>query len=303
MSEEITSEVQNIDSTDGEGEASQEIEGEVIENTDEGVEESATEEVEESLPEEQPGDQLYKTIIDGQEYEVTLDELLGGYQRARSSNQRFQEASALSKRAAEERALLKEDPVKALKELGLEMGDIRELIYSHASKLLDEEEQENSLTPEQKRLREVEAENQRLREAEEERQREREEREKLEAQAEMERQIENEFIETLESESIEVTPHAIQRMATLMFNAAQNNYDMTTKEAAAYYREEQAEFLNNQLGGLSAEQLESLLGKEAIDQLRKHNISKIKNPAPKRDLPKEEKKQKPKKVSMEDFFG
>jgi len=303
MSEEGSESVDSAMDVSTETEGLGETEGEVIENTDEGMEESEAEETEASDQEEPAADQIYKTIIDGQEYEVTLDELLGGYQRARSSNQRFQEASALSKRATEDRDLLKSDPVQALLGLGLELSDVKELIYSNASKLLDEEEQENSLTPDQKRLREVEAENKLLKEAQEQRDKSKKDDEEAEVQASLIQEIEDEFISTLEAESINVTPQAIQRMATLMHNAAADNYDMSVKEAAAYYKEEQAEILNNQLGGLSAEQLESLLGKDAVNQLRKHSISKIKNPAPKEDLPKKEKKQKPKKIGMEDFFS
>jgi hypothetical protein len=304
MSEEASEssgEVEISDSTDI-GESSEEIteDGGIDDaNDNESMEESESEGAEEPVP-EQPA--IYKTIIDGQEVEVTLDELLGGYQKARASNKRFQEASALSKRATEERERLKEDPVQALIDAGLDMEDVKGIIYSQAQKLLDADEEENSLTEEQKENRRLREENERFKAEQEELRRAREEEQSRAEQAKLEAEIEDEFIQTLESEGIQPSPQAIIRMAQLMSLAANNNYDMSTKEAAEYYKEEQAELIESQLGGLSAEQLESLLGKEAIDQLRRHSISKVKNPAPKKDLPKGDKPKKPKPMSMEEFF-
>lgn len=308
MSEEASEssgEVEISDSTEAEmpGESSEEIteDGGIDDaNNDESMEESEESEAEEPV-QEQPS--VYKTIIDGQEVEVTLDELLGGYQKARASNKRFQEASALAKRAAEERDRLKDDPVQALRDAGLDMEDIKQIIYANAQKLLDEDDEENSLTEDQKENRRLKAENERFKAEQEAIAKAQEDEASKSEQSKLEAEIESEFISTLESEGIKPSPQAIIRMAQLMSIAANNNYDMSTKEAAEYYKEEQADSLASQLGGLSPDALEALLGKDAVDQLRRHSISKVKNPAPKKGPPKEAKPKKQKPMSMEDFFN
>jgi hypothetical protein len=305
MSEEASEssvEAEISDSTDT-GESSEEIteDGGIEDaNDDESVEES--EEAEDSEPvQEQP--QVYKAIVDGQEIEVTMEELLGGFQKARSSNKRFQEASALSKKATDERDRLKEDPVQALLDSGLNMEDVKNLIYSNAQRLLDEDDTENGLTEEQKENRLLKAENEKFKAEREAKEKADEDKETQSEQAKLEAEIETEFIQILETEGITASPQAIIRMAQLMSMAADNNYDMSTKEAAEYYKEEQAESFAAQLGGLSAEQLESILGKDAADGLRRHSVSKVKNPAPKKGLPKEDKPKKQKPKSMEEFFN
>jgi len=294
-----------IDSTEAEGlgESSEEIteDGGIEDaNDNESMEESEAVETEEPV-QEQPG--VYKAIVDGQEIEVTLDELLGGFQRAKASNKRFQEASAISKKASDERDRLKADPVQALLDAGLEIDDVKNLIYSQAQQLLDKDDEDNSLTEDQKENRRLREENERFKAEQEELKKAQEEETSKSEQSKLEAEIETEFIQTLETEGITPSPQAIIRMAQLMSMAANSNYDMSTKEAAEYYKEEQAESLASQLGGLSAEKLESLLGKDAVDALRRHNISKVKNPAPKKDLPKEDKPKKQKPMSMEDFFS
>lgn len=299
MSEESGSEEVSIDSTEAEdfGE-SEEINDEGSEELESEESDEEVESEEESAPEEKE-EQLYTTVVNGREEKVTLEQLLGERQKARASSEKFQAAAARIKEAEEKEQQLLSDPVSVMRAGGMSEADIKKFFYEQTTKFLDDDE----LDPEQKRIAQIEAENAKFKADAEAHEKELQTKAEQAEQAKLEGDLEKEFMSALDTHKVPVTPAAIQRMAAIMYTAASNNYDMSAEEAAEYYKEEQEERLSSQLGGLDSEQLERLIGKEASDKLRKHSISKIKNPPAKKNLPKESKPKPGKKRSMESFFS
>jgi hypothetical protein len=297
MSEEsIGSDVsESIDSTEGEslGESTEDVE-----STEEVSEEETSEEV---VSGKEP--KYYKTVVNGREELVTLEELLANNQKARASAEKFQKAAQLAKQAEERQAMLKDNPVEAMKALGMSKDEIKKVLYAQAMQLLEEEEEEAKITPEQKRLKELEEENRKYREERENKEKEIQSKKEAEEIAKYEQEIEGEFIQALGDVGLSGTPEAVQRMAMLMYSAAENNYDMSAKEAAEIYKDEETERILNRLKGLEAEDLEAYIGKEAVKKLRQNSIAKIKNPQPKKKVTdKSTKKEEQVKRSMEEFF-
>ena len=303
---------EGFDSTEGEslGESSEEIitdEGGIDDSGDEIQESDEVEEMDESDSvdgESKSEPKYYKTIVNGREELVTLDQLISERQKARAASEKFQQAAALAKQAEERELLLKENPVEAMIAAGMSKQEIKQVLYEQAMALLEEDEEEAKITPEERRIRELEEENRKFREMQEQKEKERREQEEAEEIRKHEAELETEFVTALETTGVTPTPDAIQRIASLMYVAATNNYDMSAQEAAEIYQEEQMEIISNMLGGLEPEQLEKRLGKEAINKLRKYNISKIKNPVSKRQSPPKKEKSKADTLrSMEDFFN
>ena len=290
----VTEASEQFDSTESEGdEASQEVETEENDEVSEGVEADAEDSEE---PKEEDGaeeevdlKQMYRVEVNGESFEVPLEELVTGYQLKRASYDKFQEAARLKSSVEQFVAHLQENPIEGLKTLGYDEGSLKELVYSTARKMLEED----GLPEEKKKEREREKELERLRAEKEALEKEQQTQQMQVAQKRAMEEYNKAFTKALESSSVPATPAAIKRMAQIMHTSLSNGYDMTVDEAASFYKEEQAEIIRTQLGGLSGEQLNRILGKEQADKMRKENISKIKNPTSKsKNLPKKSVKSK-----------
>lgn len=143
---------------------------EPLEEEDEEEEEEEREEMEEEEEKEpEPEPELYTVKIDGEEAKVTQDQLIAGYQKAASSDQRFQAASELEKNAKGvlSKFLEPEDAVDALTELYTEhyQGDhalaestVDKIVGGRVEKLMEleamseDERKIHTLTSEKERM-------------------------------------------------------------------------------------------------------------------------------------------------------
>jgi hypothetical protein len=301
----------DIDSTEVEGtEASQEEEQDFSDSEEGSEDEGDDSQSEEGEQEEGEGEeeesaddfmgQRFILTVDGQDIEVTGEDLVTDYQLKKASYKRFQEAAEVEKSAKAAIDMLRNDPFSGMKQLGMDEEEIKDHYFTMARKLLEEEkmpEEEKERRKKETRLEELER---------KEKEREEQERTKAEQQA-VEAEMENynrQFSEALKNQQIPATPHAIGRMAQIMKLALDSKYDMSVKEAAAQYREEQMEVLKHQLGDLPGDQLVSLLGKETADKIRRHDVSKIKNPQPKNPPKQAEQKKKSRtpKQSLQEYL-
>lgn len=304
MSEEIVNESASEEMVSTEDEGHGETEEQVHDDTNEDVEETEDSvEVEEQSEEEPVSEvdemsRMYKTIVNGIEQEISVADLIKNHQLKEASYKKFQEAAEKEKQVEAFKQAISENPIDVMKQVGMDEQMIKEYIFKEASRLLDEDE----MPEEERRLKALEEENRRFKEQEEQRLKQEEERLYQESVEREMKSYEEQFMKALESESIPSSPDAIRDMATIMAQALEYGVDMSIEDAASYYKEQQNQRLSSMLGGLSGEQLSSYLPKEAADKIRQNDIKKLKNPAPKKSLPKSEPTKKQPKQSMADFF-
>jgi hypothetical protein len=263
--------------------------------------------------EKQP-DGSYEITVDGETISLTLDQLKAGYQKAQASAKRFQEAAEERKRAAEEKKAaeefknkLRQNPLKALLEDGVDVKAIR----NHYEAAVWEFLQQDQMTPEQKAeikaKQEMETEKQRIaREKAEienwkkEREREREEMEVRKHQETYAAQIND----ALNKHGLPQSPEVVAKMAGYLSQALEHGYDMSIDEAAAMYKEDTEVSLKGLLKKYSPEQLMSLLGEDGMKALRSKDVEQhVKQPTHTKKPAASSPPTTEKKVSARDFFS
>jgi len=235
--------------------------------------EAITEETE-ALPEESAIPEGHrKVVVDGEELVVSLDEMDKGYQTARSSTKRYQEAAQLKKEADEYNKRLFENPIEVLAEK-MSTEQIREITEAFLVKQLEEE----ALSPEQLQARNEKAELEVLRKEKAELE-EQSKRKELEAQTSHAADVyEKQFISALDEINLPKNPTTVKRMAIHMQDALNNGYELSASQAARMVQEDLQTDLTSLYGALEPERLASLLGKDVVEKVGKYRASQLKNP-------------------------
>lgn len=249
------------------------------EATEEELAELDSEETQESRPAKTAApSKTHKVKIDGQEVELTEDELRKYASLGKSAYKRMEEAATVRK---ENEALkrdinkffevIKNDPLSILKDeaLGLDVKKLAEMI-------MNEEIERAKKTPEQIRIEQLEKElaAKVTREKEAEEARKKLEWEKLQNDAAA--SIERDIMEALDSKELPKSPYVMNRMVNMLYLAAQNNIDLSAKEVLPIVKKQIMDDFKGLTGLLPEEQLEALLGDDKISSLRKRYLKKVK---------------------------
>lgn len=269
-----------------------EVSGEATGSTHEASEANHEGQISESEGQEESGNtesapELYTITVDGEEMQVTMDELLKSVQTAKASGKRFQEAASMRKEAEaarQELAALEEqllrNPLEAMKKKGVPEQSIKK----HYEDVLYQMYQYDQLSDEEKAARQEKAsQEQRIREYEEklkELEQMKQEKQQSQFQADVAKEEEaltSQFLEALDSSSVPSTPEAIQWMANYMVASieAGNEVDLTT--AAAIYKQSTSKSLRSQIESLNEDQLLELIGEKKLNKLRSKEIQKVKS--------------------------
>ena len=233
----------------------------------------------------------YEVKIDGNLVTVDEDELLSGYMKAKAATERFQkaatekkEAERLRKEADERLNKMKTDPWSVLKEMGLDPRKVSEEYLIEQLKL-------DAMTPEQKQAladksksdkdrADLEA---RLKAYEEKEAKDKEEAEKKqvdELSKKYAQEYEQEFIEALKPTNLPKNARTVAMVADKMYQAMQEGYELSAKQAAKLVEKELKEVKAALLADMDAETLAAFLGEDQIKKLRKRDAEKVKNPTP-----------------------
>jgi hypothetical protein len=230
--------------------------------------------------------------------EIDESEILSGLNHVREANKRFQDAAAERRAAVEERARiaqekaeveakvakLKSDPWGLMSDLGL---DPRSLSEEYLLKVLEQE----LMTPEQRRIAELEQKTKTYEEREAERRAE-EERKKQEAKEKEEEELFNQYkeeasksyeekmISALSSSILPKSAKTIRRVADKIYQSALAGEEIPVDHAVRLEEAEYTESLLELLDELPPEHIEKLFGDKIMGKIRKHDASKLKNPAP-----------------------
>lgn len=308
MSDEATSEVTGTEVSDSTEttEASQDAVSstEDVSEVNDGTEDTQeteskdSEESTDESTEDVAAPEQFKLERNGQVYYKTMAELIKENQLAESSYEKFQDAAKERKEAESIRASLAKDPLGALIGSGLSEAEAKEILFANAITLMNEEnlpEPEKQALVEQRKNEALEKELAAYKQAAEE-------QTTAAQQAKEEQAIQDEFMGVMKAENIPFTPHAVQRMASIIMAHESNNVSITAKDAAMIYRDEQTSGVQAYVKGLSGKQLTEIFGSDVADKIRKDSIAKLKNPAPTSNPGTETKAPPKEKESMTDFF-
>lgn len=219
----------------------------------------------------------YQLTVNGKAKDIEIDtdnddEMRKYLQKAMAADEKFQEAAMTRKQAEQLVEMLRTNPVSILKhpELGL---DIKAL----ATQILNEELEEMSKTPEQKKLEEMEKQ---LKEYQEE-------KKKLEEgkrQAEMERiqaeayqQLDDDITDALGKSDLPKSPYVIKRISDAMIEAVElGHVDVRVQDIMPYVEQQILGEIQAMFEAKPADVMEKIIGKKNLDNYRKTKISKTK---------------------------
>lgn len=218
------------------------------------------------------GERKFVVKIDGEDVEVSEDELLKGYSRGKASAKRFEEAARMRKEVEKVLEAMK-DPSKiplVLQQLGIDPMSV----YQHWNQEVTSWEQ---MSDEEKQRYQFQTEKERF-EAERQRFEEQRRHEQLSAAARREQErLTKEFNGAIQQRGLPQNARTIALMANYMEAALDNGHELSVDDAADLVAEEYGTLRKGALEGLSPDQVEQLLGKDWLDQLRKWDLSKLKD--------------------------
>lgn len=218
----------------------------------------------------------FKVKVDGREEEVDEGELIRGYSHQRAANKKLQEGVAARKQAEAFINMLRDENqlFDVLKKVGHDETKLRKL----AEGFLTEKIKYEMLPEEQRKLLEAER---RLREYEEIEKKRQEEAKRQHDEAMRKKYSEEytkQFVDVLKAEKLPANNVTVAEMAKYIARAAKIGFEMTPQEAAKLVAEDIEQRHRALYGNADAEYLIKVLGEEAIQKLRAHDVAQIKSP-------------------------
>lgn len=246
----------------------------------------------------------YKVKLDEAEEEVDLEELKRGYQKAKVSDKRFQEAAALRKQVDDLVAGLSKGDKTVLKQLWDVIPDETRRQVSEETlldwiKVQQMPEGDRKAMAYEKELNKLKADHEKLT-------KDQEEKGKAEAVAQATHAIDQEISKTLEANQVKATPRIIARMAEYMLaHLNTKGTRLDAKTALDKTLNDLNEDVRQYHFSLPAEKFLEQLPKEYREALRKAELAKVmaQDPLKSRQAPKgEPSTSKKKSVSTDDYF-
>lgn len=216
-----------------------------------------------------------KLKVDGKEFEEEIDldndeELTRHLQMSKMAQKRAQEKAQLDKELKAFFAAMEEDPFSVLsKEMGMD-------VEAQIQKYIDKQIENAKKSPEQIEREKMEQE---LKALKAEREREKAEADARQKELLIQQQYEHYDIQmeqALNKSSIPKTPYVVKKMADYMIVAVENGYDLSPEQAVQLVQEEMDSDLKEMFGSLPEDRIESLLGDQVLNKLRKRRLAKAK---------------------------
>jgi hypothetical protein len=218
-----------------------------------------------------------KLKVDGRELEeeVNLDDddyLTRQLQLAKVAQKRMGEYGTLEKQVRSFIEELKKNPRKVLSDPNIGI-DVKQL----AASIIEEEIENSKKSPEQIEKEKLES---RLRELEEERKKEKEDFQRQEFERLQQQAYERydmQMAKALETSDLPKSPYIIKKMADYMLMGLQQGLDVTPEDVLPLVREEMQSDLKQMFSVMPEEVIESVVGKEALNRIRKKKCRKGKS--------------------------
>lgn len=222
-------------------------------------------------------------------------------QLSKKAQKSMQEASTIKSQVQDFVKMLTSDTKAALAQLGIDPKEF-------AASVIEEELKLQAMSPEQRERLELQ---QKLKALEEEREREKEDfnqRELARLQQQEYERVETKMVAAIENSGIPRSTYAIKKMASYMMDGAKEGVVLEPEDVVELVKQEIQQDLRDMINALGEDKVESFIGKDILDKVRKKNISKIKQtPASAKSGIKEigatKSQAKPsEKMSIKDFF-
>jgi hypothetical protein len=222
-------------------------------------------------------------------------------QLSKKAQKSMQEVSSIRSQVQDFVKMLTGDTKAALAQLGIDPKEF-------AASIIEEELKLQAMSPEQRERLELEH---KLKQLEEEREREKQEfnqRELARLQQQEYERVETKMVSAIESSGIPRSTYAIKKMASYMMDGAKEGVMLEPEDVVELVKQEIQDDLKELINALGEDKVESFIGKDILDKVRKKNISKIKQtPASLKSGIKEvssaKSASKPtEKMSIKDFF-
>lgn len=218
----------------------------------------------------------YKVKLENEEAEVDEDELVRGYQKAKASAKRFEEAARMKKQAEQLFQGLKSNTIESLKQAGFSDQQIREMAENYLIEKYKAEEEEATLDPKDKELREAK-----------DRLKKYEEQEKLKAQQEeqdqfvkmkqkYEAEIDAQIVDALEKNNLPKTAYTVKRMAQYLARAVDMDLEVSPQDVVEMVRDDYKTDLDSFLNHYDGEKLLEVLPRSVIEKVNKAQVAKAK---------------------------
>lgn len=267
-----------------------------MESTESAAVES-TESVEQEAPanpESQAEKRKLKAKVNGQEIEVSEDEILRDYQKYMAADAKMKEAATLKKQLEGFVSYIKENPKEGLKQLGIDPRKFSEdtLLAFLEDEMMDPKDKELKTT--KQRLAELEK-------------KEQEEAEKIKQAeiAELEKQYaddySNKIISALEAEKIPRTPFTIRRMASYMAEGLKRGVDLNPVDVVKQVKKDYSEDYATIFKGMEPQDIISIFGDDLIKKIRKYDTQMVNQRPTSRHVPDEPIKKQTKKIGIEQW--
>lgn len=277
--------LENAVSTEGVSDGSQGTENpsDNYEPQNEGGENNESQAPAKQTKKEEPPKYKFKFKIDKEEREAEYDHETTQrlIQKGLGADKRFNEiqhkAMELEKREAkikEANSRLTDKQVRrqALRELGIDP-------VAFAEELLMEELEEQSLSPEERRIKELEA----FKKQKEEEEKTLEEQYKAYQQEKEYKQIvtdlDSQITDILKTEGVEKNLETVERILQYMRAAHASGQDLSVPEIVAKLKESSFSTLKSMVSGKKIDELAKILGEDTLKQLNDHFLKKRTNPA------------------------
>lgn len=214
---------------------------------------------------------LHRVVFNGKEEQWPLEKIIRTAQVNESGQRKLQEAAQMRKATAEMEEKFGKDPVAVMvAKFGPEKA--KEMMENKLYEIY----QRGKESPEQREAREAKEELARLKT----------ERQQLVEQQERQRQqaLENhfadkwnrEFTDAIKTSGLEHNAFNVGRMSELALLALDNDLDVNPVDIAKMVKDETEAKMRTLAKSLSAEQLIQYLGDETVEQIRKTNLTKLK---------------------------
>ena len=214
---------------------------------------------------------LYKVTVNGAEREVGEEDLIRGYQKGLSADEKFQQANEQYKIAEEVLRLFKTSPKEAMAKLGMDAKQF-------AEQVLQEHMEELQLTDEQRELRDAKRrlDEYQKREAAEKAEQSRREVEAFQTQ--FDQQIQTDIMGALDSAGLPKNEYTVGRFAYWMDVALnQRGTYVPAQEVVHLVNQEYQQDLKAMLGALPEDKLLAFLGDDLSKKALKASAKKYKS--------------------------
>ncbi len=222
----------------------------------------------------EPSTESVKVKINGQEKEVSIDELKAHYQKLESANQKFAEASQLRKQSEQLINVLKSSPLEVLEKLGLDVDQIAEerLLKRLEFDSMSPEQQEAYLAKEKLRTYE---------QLEQERQAQEQYQKAEQLKTHYKQDFERQIIQAIEENELPRDSNTAKKIIDYMSRVIQNKIPLTIQDIIPMVKEDLAREEREFLDRYKKRDLDTLLahlGDDTVKAIQKKAVEKLKNP-------------------------